>query len=43
MWVSYKPIDVELDDDNTEIFHLFKMQIAMNESDCYNKKRPALE
>ena len=40
MWVSYKLIDVEIDDDDTGIFHLLKMQVARNESDCCNKKRP---
>ena len=23
MWVDYKPVDVEIDDDNTGIFHAF--------------------
>ena len=29
MWLSYKPVDVETDDDNTGIFHVFEMQIRM--------------
>ena len=33
MWVNYKPVDVEIDDDNTGIFHIFEMQIGMNEFD----------
>ena len=28
-WVDYKPVDVEIDDDNTGIFHVFEMR--MNE------------
>ena len=31
MWVDYKPVDVEIDDDNLRIFHVFEMQIGMNE------------
>ena len=31
MWVDYKPVDVEIDDDNTRIFHVFEMRIGMNE------------
>jgi len=31
MWVNYKPVDVEIDDDNTGIFHVFELQIGMNE------------
>ena len=33
MWVdyNYKPVDVEIDDDNTGIFHVFGMRIGMNE------------
>ena len=27
MWVDYKPIDGEIDDDNTGIFHVFEMWI----------------
>ena len=28
MWVNYKRVDVEIDDDdNTEIFHVFEMLI----------------
>ena len=33
MWVGYKPVDVEIDDNNTGIFHVFEMQIEMNEFD----------
>ena len=33
MWVDYKPVDVEIDDDNTGIFHVFEMRIGMNEFD----------
>ena len=29
MWLSYKPIDVE-SDDNTGIFHVVEIQIRMN-------------
>ena len=28
MWVNYKPVDVEIYDDNTGIFHVFE---GMNE------------
>ena len=31
MWVNYKPVDVEIYDDNTGIFHVFELQIGMNE------------
>ena len=31
MWVDYKPVDVEIDDDNTGIFHVFEMRIGRNE------------
>ena len=33
MWVDYKPADVEIDDANTGIFHVFELRIAMNEFD----------
>ena len=32
-WVHYKPVDVEIDDDNTGIFHAFELRIGMNEFD----------
>ena len=32
-WVHYKPVDVEIDDDNTGIFHAFELQMGMNEFD----------
>ena len=32
-WVHYKPVDVEIDNDNTGIFHAFELQIGMNEFD----------
>ena len=32
MWVDYKPVDVEVDD-NTRIFHVFELRIEMNEFD----------
>ena len=28
MWVDYKPINVEMDDDNTGVFHVFEMWIG---------------
>ena len=31
IWVVYKPIDVEIDD--TGIFHVFEMRIGLNECD----------
>ena len=31
MWVDYEPVDMEIDYDNLRIFHVFEMQIAMNE------------
>ena len=31
MWVNYKPVDMDIDDDNKGIFHVFEMQIGMNE------------
>ena len=31
MWVNYKPVDVEIYDDNIGIFHVFELQIGMNE------------
>ena len=33
MWVDYKPVDVEIDDDNTGNFHVFEMRIGMHEFD----------
>ena len=33
MWVDYKPVDVEIDDDKTGIFLVFEMRIRMNEFD----------
>ena len=35
MWVDYKPVDEEIDDDNSRIFiqFLFEMRIGMNEFD----------
>ena len=33
MQVNYKPVDVEIDDDDTGIFHVFEMWIGMNEFD----------
>ena len=27
MWLDYKPVDVETDDDNTGIFHVFEIRI----------------
>ena len=29
----YKPVDVEIDDDNTGIFHVFEMRLGINEFD----------
>ena len=31
MWVDYKPVDVEIDDDITRIFHVSEMQIVKYE------------
>ena len=31
--IIYKPVDVEIDDDITGIFHVFEMQIGINQSD----------
>ena len=31
MWVDYEPVNMEIDDDNLRIFHVFEMQIEMNE------------
>ena len=31
MWVNYKPVGVEIDDDNTGIFQVFELRIGMNE------------
>ena len=33
MWVDYKPVDVEIDDDKTGIIHVFELRIGMNEFD----------
>ena len=33
MKVDYKPVDVEIDDDNTGIFHVFELRRGMNEFD----------
>ena len=33
MWVDSKSVDVEIDDDNTRISHVFEMWIGMNEID----------
>ena len=33
MWVDYKPVDVEIDNDNTGIFHIFELRIGMNDFD----------
>ena len=33
MWVDYKPVDVEIDDDNTGSFHVFQLWIGINEFD----------
>ena len=30
----YKPVDLEIDDDNRGIFHVFELRIGMNEFDC---------
>ena len=30
MWRDYKPVEVEIDDDNTGIFHVFEIQILNN-------------
>ena len=32
-WVDYKPVDVETNDGNTGIFHVFETRIGMNEFD----------
>ena len=32
MWVDYKPVDMETDD-NSRIFNVFEMQIGINEFD----------
>ena len=34
MWVNYKPVDLEIDDDNRGIFHVFELRMGMNEFDC---------
>ena len=31
--VNYEPLDVEIDDDSTGIFHVFEMQIRVNDID----------
>ena len=33
MWVDYKPVDVDIDDGNTGIFHGFELRVGMNEFD----------
>ena len=33
MWIGYNPVDVEIDDDNARIFHVFEIKIGMNEFD----------
>ena len=33
MWVDCKPVDVEVDDGNTGIFHVFELRIEVNEFD----------
>ena len=33
IWVDYKPVDGEMDDDNTEISHAFEMRMRINEFD----------
>ena len=33
MWVDYMPVDVEVDHDNTRIFHIFELRIGINEFD----------
>ena len=33
MWVNCKPVDVEIDDDNTRIFRVFEMRIGVGEFD----------
>ena len=33
MWVNYQLVDVEVDDGNTGIFHVFELRIGMNEFD----------
>ena len=33
MWVDYKPVGVEIDDDNIGIFNVFEMRIGINEFD----------
>ena len=30
MWLDYKPVEVEIDDDNTGIFHVFEIQVFNN-------------
>ena len=29
MWVHHKPVDVEVDEDNARIFHVFELWIAI--------------
>ena len=36
MWVDYKPIDVEIGDYDTGIFHVFELRIGMNEFDHHS-------
>ena len=33
MWVDYKPVDEEIEDDYSGISHVFEMRIEMNEFD----------
>ena len=33
IWVDYKPVNVEIDDDNTGIVRVFEIRIGMNEFD----------
>ena len=33
MWVNYRSVNVQIDDDNTGIFHVFELWIGMNEFD----------
>ena len=33
MWVDYKPVDVEIDDDNTGVFHVLELRIGTNKFD----------
>ena len=31
MWVDYKPVDVEIDNHNTGIFHVFELRIGISQ------------